>query len=500
MSSKGGVLVVDIGTESIRSALVNDKGSVVALEGAGPHFVSPSPGWAEQSPVEWWDLTCQTIRSLLHSNPDFDVLAIGVGAQMHAVIPLDKKGEVLLERVPIWCDKRSENVCREIREKLSPDEQVTKAANLLLPAWTGPKMRWVKANQPEVYEQTDVFLTAKDYINFRLTGERYTDHSEASGSFLYSWENRDWDEELLEIFGLEQEKLPNIISSAEVVGKILPAVAEELAIRSEIPVICGAGDMLCLLLGAGMTRHGASCDVTGTAADVSVFSPRPLLTQRLMNLHHAVEGWISFGILDSGGGSMKWLRDAIFRQEEHKISYADIDKIAGRVPAGSEGLLFFPYLMGERLLGSSLARGSYFGILPGHDIKHFARSVMEGVCFDLKMSLDEIEKLYQGNIREMSIIGGGANSDLWCQIKADVYEKEMYTLTEAEGGIVGAALLAFSALGNHTVADIASGWLREKKRFVPTFANQKYYRSQYRLFCEFHRIFQEAYRFYGEQE
>ncbi len=500
MNSASGVLVVDIGTESVRSALVDETGRVLALEGASPLFSSPSPGWAEQSPVEWWDLTCHTIRSLLHAHPGFQVLALGVGAQMHAVIPLNKRGEVLMDRVPIWCDKRSEDICRKVRERVPPEEQVKRAANLLLPAWTGPKMRWIRENQPEVYRQTDVFLAAKDYVNFRFTGERFTDHSEASGSFLYSWEKHSWDTDLMELFGLEQKKLPPIASSADVIGTVIPEVGEDLGITAATPVICGAGDMLCLLLGGGMTRHGSSCDVTGTAADVSVFSPQPLLTQRLMNLHHAVEGWISFGILDSGGGSMKWLRDTLFLQGEHKRSYADIDRIAAQVPAGSEGLHFFPYLMGERLLGSSLARGSFFGILPGHDRRHFARSVMEGVCFDLKMSLDEIEKLYQGDIREMSIIGGGANSDLWCQIKADVYEKEMYTLSEAEGGIVGAALLAFSALEGETVADIASGWLKEEKRFIPALNTRKAYRRQYHLFCEFHRIFQDAYRLYGEQE
>ena len=493
-------LVVDIGTESVRAALVDNLGTIVGIQSKPTDFFSPHAGWAEQRPDEWWELTVTCLRQLMSKHPDIDVAAIGVSAQMHAVVPIDSHGTLLMEKVPIWCDKRSTEICQQYQKEIFPQEQIQLTANLIIPSWTGPKMKWIKDNLPQVYQQTETFLTAKDYLNFLFTGEKFTDFSEASGSFLFSWKTKQWNHELIQLFGIDQSKLPEIVPSNTIIGKLLPEIAVQIGCQPSIPVICGAGDMLCLLLGGGMVREGRSCDVTGTAADVSVLSAKPLLTEHLMNLHHAIDGWISFGILDSGGGSLKWFREAFYHQENGgKISYAQIDEEAGDVPAGADGLLFFPYLMGERLLGSPSARGSFFGLRPHHQRKHFARAVMEGVCYDLKMSLDEIEKWYSGTIGEMSVIGGGARSSLWCQLKADIYQKKVYTLSESEGGIIGAALLAFSAISQNPVDEIAEKWLKVKQVYVPDKLLFNEYQKQYKNFCLFHDIFQQAYRYFGKE-
>lgn len=493
-------LVVDIGTESVRAALVDNLGTIVGIQSKPTDFFSPHAGWAEQRPDEWWELTVTCLRQLMSKHPDIDVAAIGVSAQMHAVVPIDSHGTLLMEKVPIWCDKRSTEICQQYQKEIFPQEQIQLTANLIIPSWTGPKMKWIKDNLPQVYQQTETFLTAKDYLNFLFTGEKFTDFSEASGSFLFSWKTKQWNHELIQLFGIDQSKLPEIVPSNTIIGKLLPEIAVQIGCQPSIPVICGAGDMLCLLLGGGMVREGRSCDVTGTAADVSVLSAKPLLTEHLMNLHHAIDGWISFGILDSGGGSLKWFREAFYHQEnDGKISYAQIDEEASEVPAGVDGLLFFPYLMGERLLGSPSARGSFFGLRPHHQRKHFARAVMEGVCYDLKMSLDEIEKWYSGTIEEMSVIGGGARSSLWCQLKADIYQKKVYTLAESEGGIIGAALLAFSAISQNPVDEIAEKWLKVKQVYVPDKLLFNEYQKQYKNFCLFHDIFQQAYRYFGKE-
>lgn len=493
-------LVVDIGTESVRAALVDNLGTIVGIQSKPTDFFSPHAGWAEQRPDEWWELTATCLRQLMSKHPGIDVAAIGVSAQMHAVVPIDSHGTLLMEKVPIWCDKRSTEICQQYQKEIFPQEQIQLTANLIIPSWTGPKMKWIKDNLPQVYQQTETFLTAKDYLNFLFTGEKFTDFSEASGSFLFSWKTKQWNHELIQLFGIDQSKLPEIVPSNTIIGKLLPEIAVQIGCQPSIPVICGAGDMLCLLLGGGMVREGRSCDVTGTAADVSVLTPNPLLTEHLMNLHHAIDGWISFGILDSGGGSLKWFREAFYNQEnDGKISYAQIDEEASEVPAGVDGLLFFPYLMGERLLGSPSARGSFFGLRPHHQRKHFARAVMEGVCYDLKMSLDEIEKWYSGTIEEMSVIGGGARSSLWCQLKADIYQKKVYTLAESEGGIIGAALLAFSAISQNPVDEIAEKWLKVKQVYVPDKLLFNEYQKQYKNFCLFHDIFQQAYRYFGKE-
>jgi xylulokinase len=499
MSEFQGVLVVDIGTETVRSALIDREGKILALAGRNPSFSSPRPSWAEQSPREWWELSVACIRGLLERFPDFEVLAIGVSAQMHAVCPVDSRGNLLMDLVPIWCDKRSLSVCKRIASLLNPEEQIEKTANLIIPNWIGPKVAWIKENLPEVYERAAYFLTAKDYLNYLLTGEIATDFSEASGTFLFSWEKKTWDDDLFELFELDKKKFPQIIPSFKVIGTTKEDINKLLGLKNSVPVICGAGDMLCLLLGGGMFEEGRSCDVGGTASDVSVFTPSPLLSQKLMNLHHAIPGWISFGILDSGGGSVRWLRDALYKLGNNggAVSYQLIDEEAAQVPPGAEGLMFFPYLLGERLLGSPNARGVFLGILPHHRRAHFARAVLEGVCFDLKMSLDEIERLFPGEISEMSCIGGGARSDLWSQIKADIYQKEVFTLVESEGGILGAGILAFSGFSGVAPQEIARVWVKEKKRFYPSGA--KKYEKAYKHFKEMHDLLQPVFERMGEE-
>lgn len=499
MIKKEAVLVVDVGTESVRAALVSGEGTVLALQSRGLEFFSPHPGWAEQNPDEWLSAALECIRAVRERVPSVSVLALGVSAQMHAVVPVDKAGKLLMPRVPIWCDKRSSEICLRIHEVLPPEVQIERTANLLIPNWLAPKIRWIREHLPEVYIQTSCFLTAKDYLNFRFTGAQYTDFSEASGSFLFSWKKRTWDSDLLALFGIDEKKLPLIVPSSSVVGGLRREVATELMLPEGLPVVCGAGDMLCLLLGGGMIEKGRSCDVTGTAADVSVYLSEPLLSPRLMNLHHAVDGWISFGILDSGGGSMKWLRDALYRWDGQLLSYAQIDEEARQVPPGADGLLFFPYLLGERLFGSPWARGAFLGLLPHHHRGHFARAVMEGVCFDLKMSLEEIERLSGRTVEKMHAIGGGAKSDLWCQIKADIYGKEVVTLRETEGGIMGAAMLAFSGVTGEEVSSIGRRWLHEEKRYVPSPESVSVYREQYALFREFHDLLQPIFERYRKE-
>lgn len=496
---KKAVLVVDVGTESVRAALVGEDGGILAIQSKELDFFSPHPGWAEQSPGEWFSASLECMRGVLERVPLAEVLALGVSAQMHAVVPVDRNGQLLMPRVPIWCDKRSSELCVRIHKVLPQEEQIARTANLLIPNWLAPKIAWIREHYPEVYVKTSCFLTAKDYLNFQLTGAQYVDFSEASGSFLFSWRSRTWDPDLLRLFAIDGEKLPSIVSSSFVVGKLKKDIAATLALPDGLPVVCGAGDMLCLLLGGGMVEKGRSCDVTGTAADVSVYLAEPLLSPRLMNLHHAVEGWISFGILDSGGGSMKWLRDALYVKDDGIASYAQIDEEAVQTPPGAEGLLFFPYLLGERLFGSPWARGVFFGILPQHRRGHFARAVMEGVCFDLKMSLEEIEKLSGRPIQEVYAIGGGAKSTLWCQIKADIYEKEIMTLRETEGGIIGAAMLTFSGVTGEDIPSLGKQWLHVARRFTPSLENRAVYCKQYVLFKELHDFFQQAFEKYRKE-
>jgi xylulokinase len=230
------VLVVDVGTESVRAALVDEEGKILALESRGLEFFSPSPGWAEQSPEEWFSAACACMQGVLGKGAGVEILAPGVSAQMHAVVPVDREGKLLLSRVPIWCDKRSSEICKRIHEVLPPKEQIERTANLLIPNWLAPKMCWIREHLPEIYAKTSRFLTAKDYLNFRFTGTQYIDFSEASGSFLFSWRRRTWDTDLVKLFAIDGEKLPPIVSSSFVVGGLRKDVATSLSLPEGLPV------------------------------------------------------------------------------------------------------------------------------------------------------------------------------------------------------------------------------------------------------------------------
>lgn len=496
------LLSVDIGTESARAALLTPDGQVVASSSQEYALNCPHPGWAEQDPESWWEATIYNIRTILERAPDVDVVAVGIGGQMHAPVPIDLEGRLVFRAVPLWCDKRSEPQCQAARGILDEEESLRITGNPIVASWTGFKFKWIKENHPEVYVRTVKFLSCKDYLNLRLTGQCFTDYSEASGTYLFDARCGAWSAELCSALGIDPAKLPDIVNASDVIGTVTKEAAELTGLKAGIPVVAGGGDMMCILLGAGIVSDGMACDITGTAADISVFTPEPLYDMRLMHLHHVTPkgGWISFGILDAGGGSYKWFKDnfclaQVEEARERGISpYQVLSEGAATIPAGSEGLLFFPYLLGERTLGSSAGRGVFFGFTPRHTINHCSRAIMEGVSFDLRQSLEIIEA--KGvPINEVRAIGGGAKSPVWCEIKSNVYGKPVKTLANFEGGIVGASMLAGLGVGLYsTVEDAVNSLVRLEKVFPPDAELAQRYDRFYELYKSLHHSFQPYYR------
>lgn len=488
---------VDIGTESGRAVLFDRKGRVLSSSSKEYPVYYPDKGQAEQDPEDWWQATVCNLREVI-KQADIDpenISAIGVCGQMHAAVPISHEEGLLFNRVPIWCDKRSRTEDLEGRDL----HKIT--SNMVNPTWTGFKIRWFKENFPELYQKTDKFLACKDYINYKLTGEVYTDYSDASGAYLLDVNTGSWSEEIAELLAVDLNKLPEIRNSNFVIGTVQKEMLAELGLdqSNEIKVVCGGGDMMCLLLGAGMVEEGVSCDVTGTAADVSCCCREPLMDTRIMNLHHVVEDyWVPYGILDSGGGSLQWFKNNFGRYEAEKaaeknISVYDIfSEKAAEVPAGSNGLIFLPYLMGERTLGSVDSRGVFFGLDSTHSKKHLIRAIMEGVTFDLRQSLDIIKS--QENITEMRAIGGGAKSRVWLNIKANIYNTPMVTLENFEGGAVGAAILA--GVGAELFdgeKEAASKMINIKSRIEPDEDTAEKYNEYYNFFKLLHDDFQSYY-------
>jgi xylulokinase len=492
---------IDIGTQSTRAALLTLDGQVIASAGRLQDMATPRPGWAEQDPDIWWNHTVTCVReAMARANVRADeVLGLGVGGQMHGTVPLGSGGRLLSHDVQLWCDKRSAEIVDQFRQLPFSSSAYRQTGSPPVANWIGFKIKWLREHAPEIYDSTWKFVVPKDFINYKLTDEISIDYSEASGSFLMDAATRQWSAELLDQLGLDGDKLPPIRRSAEVIGHIKPDAAAATGLATGTPVVAGGGDMLCMLLAAGLIEPGAASDITGTSSIFSVFTEAPVYDERLMNLHHVTDGWIPFGITDSGGVSLKWFKDNFCQHEISQAKAEGVDvydilnKKAADIPPGSEGLLFFPYLMGERTLGTPYARANFFGITPRHNVGAMVRAIMEGVTFELKRTLEIVENAGH----QVSVIyhsGGGAYSDLWSQIKADIYQKPVSIFENTEGGILGAAILAGVGVGvyeNETAG--AKRCLQVKKTFTPDGSLATRYSRQFDLFKEVHDLLQEPF-------
>jgi xylulokinase len=487
-------LAVDIGTQSTRVALVNPRGAIIASHSRGYAMVTPRAGWAEQDPEEWWNASVEGIRAVLAEGEvqPGEILAVCCDAQMHATIPLGVSGELLSHGVQLWCDKRTVEQVNEIRQHPFQQQAAHIAGSPAVEAWVGFKIQWLKKHQPEIYHKAWKFVTGAGFINYRLTGKISIDWSEASGFFLMDTRTMQWSEELIGYLNLDKQKLPPIYQSTDVIGEITPEAAQMTGLWEGTPVMAGAGDMFSMLVATGLVERGRASDVCGTSAILAIYLEKPVLSEVVMNLHHAWEGWCPFGIIDSGGGSLRWFRDAlaqaeVIRAERQGINPYDLlnEKILAEEP-GCEGLLFFPYLMGERVLGSPNARGVFFGLSLRSNIGALGRAIMEGIAFEMRRTLEIVEKA--GNpVKEIFATGGGARSAVWMQIKADIYMKPVYTLTVEEGGVLGAALQAMVGTGFYADARTATqACVQTQRVFMPNPENYVRYEALYEIFKDVH--------------
>ncbi|MCL4396450.1 MAG: FGGY family carbohydrate kinase [Chloroflexi bacterium] len=498
------LLGIDIGTQSSRASLLDLKGKVVANSFRPLDLQTPKPGWAEQDPQVWWDTTIENIREVIATSgaAPASILGVGVSGQMHGTVPLGPKGELLSHGVQLWCDKRSANIVEQFKQRPDAASAYLVSGTPPAAAWFGFKIKWVQLNAPDLYRRTWKFLVPKDYINYCLTGVAVIDHSEASGSFLMDAQRECWSEDIVRRLELDADKLPTVMPSSRIAGRVTRSAAQVTGLAEGTPVAAGGGDMLCGLLAAGITQPGRACDITGTASHLSVFTRAPMREPRIMNLHHVMPGWIPFGIIDSTGGTLKWFKDT-FCQEEialgqqtHRSPYAILDDAAVQVPAGAEGLLFFPYMYGERTLGTAFARGVFFGLTPRVGKGAIARAIMEGVTLELRRALEIIQA--GGNVvDEVRTTGGGAQSALWSQIKADIYQKPVVTFETYEGSVLGAAILA--GVGAGVYADEKSGAdsvIRLGPVFEPNPASKARYDYLFEMFKGLHDRMQEYFNRY----
>ena len=490
---------IDIGTQSIRVALVDTDGNIIAMRRHSHFIETPKPNWAVQDPASWWNILKKEIPALLAESEvnKEEIVSIGIDGHMHAAVMIDKNGELLTHEAQLYCDKRNDKIVDDFCKIYNEDKRAYElTANAPITNWIGFKMKWVKENQPDIYEKTWKFLTVKDYINYCLTGETVIDASEASGTYLMDWKTCRWSDELTDLLGIDKEKLPTIYDSYEKIGTVTKDAAKELGLQEGISVSAGCGDTMANLLVAGMLNYGDLADITGTGSTICLYTKEPILDERLMNLRYSAEGWLAFGCLDSSGGAYRWFRDTLAKEE----SYDDLNEMAKETPEGAEKLFFYPYLVGERTLGSVYSRGMFIGLSPRHTKGHMVRSIQEGIAFEHKRTLEIMEKA-GCHISCVYHSGGAAEGELWNQIKADIYQTEVKTIEENESAVLGSALLGGTAAGLYkNVLEKARELLKVKKVYYPNESQKKMYEEHFDIYKEMHDALQTSFEHLGQIE
>jgi xylulokinase len=439
------LLAIDVGTGSARVALVSDSGKILAFAAREYSQIIPHYGWSQQRPQLWWEGVVFGIRRVVEQVDDAVDRIAGIAAcgQMHATVLIDAAGDLALEEVPLWNDKRTRKLVEHFLQEHDPETWFATTANPPTVAWPAFKLAWIKQHEPKAYEAARTFLTPKDYINFRLTGECKIDFCEASCSYMFDVRERVWSKKLLRLLDLDLEKLPSLGAPSDLLGAVSKEAAKLTGLRVGTPVAVGAGDFPAALLGAGVTKPGDGCEITGTSTLLALLSERPACDPISSNLLCASRGWAAFTIVDAAGDAIRWARMLLLDAER---GYDDINSLAEAVPAGSEQLLFLPYLNAERLARNSNSRAQFFGLTSGHTAAHLHRAVMEGVAFAANRNLTMMKS--QGHqFHRMVAAGGGAKSRLWLEIKASIYNRPILLPSEAECGVLGCGMLAGCAAG-----------------------------------------------------
>ena len=436
-------LGIDASTTATKALLIDEQGDVVAVAATEYDFQTPRPLWSEQDPDLWWQGAVQSIRQVLASSgvrPD-NVSGIGLTGQMHGLVLLDEAGQVLRPSI-LWNDQRTGAQCDEIRRRLGKRHLIEVTGNDALTGFTAPKILWVQENEPEVWAHTRHILLPKDYVRFKLTGTYAIDKADGAGMVLFDLKARDWSAEILQALAIPPDYLPPTHEGPDITGYLSQAASAATGLRVGMPVMAGGGDQAAQAVGVGAVQTGIVALTLGTSGVVFATTSGPFVEPegRLHAFCHAVPGrWHFMGVMLSAAGSLRWYRDTI----SPGISYDALLVPATAVPAGCEGLLFLPYLTGERTPHPDpLARGAFVGLTVRHGLPHMTRAVLEGVAFGLRDSFELIKAGSGAAITQVRVSGGGAKSLLWRQILADVMGAELVTVNTTEGAAYGAALLA----------------------------------------------------------
>ena len=442
------VIGIDTSTTATKAILIDRQGQVRGIATSSYEYEIPYPLWSEQDPHLWWTATVASARQLM-TDRDVkaeDVAAVGLTGQMHGSVLLDAAGEVVRPSI-LWNDQRTAAECDEIRQRVGRDRLIEITGNDALTGFTAPKLLWVRNHEPENWARVKHVLLPKDYVRYRLTDDWALDVADGSGTILFDLGARTWSPQVLEALDLDSAMFPPTFEGPEVTGTVSPTAAAAMGLLAGTPVVAGGGDQSANAVGVGAVAPGVVALSLGTSGVVFATTGGPAIEAqgRVHAFCHAVPGrWHMMGVMLSAAGSLRWLRDAL----APGASFDELVAGAAEAEAGADGLLFLPYLTGERTPHPDpLARGAFVGLTVRHDLRHLTRALLEGVAFGLRDGLDLMVEAGVDVPTQIRASGGGIRSSLWRQILADVLEAEIATVATEEGAAYGAGLLAAVAAG-----------------------------------------------------
>jgi xylulokinase len=493
------LLGIDLGTSSVKVLLLTEGGQVLG-HGSGEYPINtPQPGWAEQDPQAWWDASVKAVRQAIVGVPEREsIAAIGISGQMHGTVLLDQQGQILHPAV-IWPDQRTTRQVDEISNLIGDKKLINITGSSIATGFQAATIRWFQQEERDIWSRVHQVLLPKDYLRWRMTGEFASDASDGSGTLLLDGQKRSWSSQILKKLDIEANLLPPIQSSHALAGELIPAAADDFGLPGGIPVFTGAADTASSLLGAGATNPKNLLMTIGTGGQLILPAFNFIVDEggRMHTFCSALEplphqaGWYLMSATLSAGQSLRWLRDNVFSLDGED-AYDQMTAWAEEVPLGANGLIFLPYLVGERTpLMDSHARGAFLGLTLSHGQAELVRAVMEGVTFSL---YEAFLVLLEAGIQPERIIisGGGARSRLWQQIVADVFGLPVMRLRVNEASALGAALLAGAGSGHLEMVEASHLWAIYDHPFEPNYSDRA-------LYLELLEIFQLTYLKYKDE-